>query len=131
MNRQVPRPEPRVHSYFVPTACPDEAGTALDAAPYGGAEAIEDGLKSRLTELTEWAITSRSLAREYFRTARRFIAAARQARRSSNQAHYRAHLDEARKAHEQARKCLSFSHLCHKRTECLAIIGDYRPKAGD
>ena len=45
-NRQVPKPEARASIRIsVPTASPDEAGTAVDAAQYGGAEAIENGLK--------------------------------------------------------------------------------------
>jgi hypothetical protein len=82
-------------------------------------------LAERLAELTEAAISSRSLARQYLRTARRFVVAAREARRSYDSVYYEAHLGEARRAHEQARKCLSFARLCQSRAECLAIIGDY------
>jgi hypothetical protein len=91
----------------------------------GGGRWVGVGLAERLAELTEAAITSRSLARQYLRTARRFVGAARQARRGHDGAYYEAHLQEARKAHEQARKCLSFARLCQSRAECLAIIGDY------
>jgi hypothetical protein len=91
----------------------------------GGGRWVGVGLAERLAELTEAAITSRSLARQYLRTARRFVGAARQARRGPASAYYEAHLQEARRAHEQARKCLSFARLCQSRAECLAIIGDY------
>jgi hypothetical protein len=88
------------------------------------------GFEGRIAELMEGAITSRSLARQYLRTARRFVAAARQARRAPNRSHYEAHLREAQKAHDQARKCLSFARLCRQRAECLAVIGNYplKPK---
>jgi hypothetical protein len=82
-------------------------------------------LAERLAELTEAAISSRSLARQYLRTAQRLVGAARQARRGHDSEYYETHLGEARRAHEQARKCLSFARLCQSRAECLAIIGDY------
>lgn len=91
----------------------------------GGGRWVGIGLAERLAELTEAAITSRSLARQYLRTAQRFVGAARTACRSDDRASYEAHLQEVRKAHEQARKCLSFARLCQSRAECLAIIGDY------
>lgn len=89
------------------------------------ARSLEADLEGRLAELTEVAIISRSLARQYFRTARCFIAAARQAAKTSDRTYYHAHLGEARKAHGQARKCLSFARLCQNRVRCLAAIGGY------
>lgn len=96
-----------------------------NSAEVGGGRWVGIGLAERLAELTEAAITSRSLARQYLRTARRFVGAARKACRSHDHASYEAHLQEVRRAHEQARKCLSFARLCQSRAECLAIIGDY------
>ena len=72
-------------------------------------QSLEADLEKRLAELTEAAIISRSLARQYFRTARRFIAAARHASERPGRSYYEAHLVEARKAHCQARKCLRFA----------------------
>jgi hypothetical protein len=103
----------------------EENSTELDGGRWVGM-----GLAKRLAELTEAAIPSRSLARQYLRTARRFVGAARQARRSPDRLYYDAHLQEARRAHEQARKCLSFARLCQSRAECLAIIGDYQISNG-
>jgi hypothetical protein len=90
---------------------------------------LEADLEKRLAELTEAAIISRSLARQYLRTARRFIAAARQASQRPDCAYYEAHLREARKAHRQARKCLNFARLCQHRVQCLADIAGYRTKS--
>jgi hypothetical protein len=83
------------------------------------------GFEGRLTELMEGAITSHTMARQYLRAARDFIAAARRARHGADRSRFEAHLREARKAHDQARKCLSFARLCRRRAECLAVIADY------
>ena len=91
-------------------------------------QSLEADLEKRLAELTEAAIVSRSLARQYLRTARRFIAAARQASQRPDCLYYEAHLGEARKAHRQAHKCLSFARLCQHRVQCLADIAGYRTK---
>lgn len=88
-------------------------------------QSLEADLEKRLAELTEAAIISRSLARQYLRQAQRFIAAARQASKRPDCSYYEAHLGEARKAHRQARKCLSFARLCQHRVQCLADIAGY------
>jgi hypothetical protein len=83
------------------------------------------GLACRLAELMEGAITSQTLARQYYRVAHRFLTAAREARHKLARSTYEAHLREARKAHEQARKCLRFACLCRQRAQCLADIGGF------
>ena len=84
-----------------------------------------NGFEGRLVELMMGAITSHSIARQYLRTARGFVAAARRARRETDHSRFQAHLREARQAHDQARKCLSFARLCRRRAECLAAIAEY------
>lgn len=91
----------------------------------GGGCNFANGFEGRLAELMMSAITSHSIARQYLRTARSFIAAARRARRDTDHSRFQAHLREARQAHDQARKCLSFARLCRRRAECLAAIADY------
>jgi len=98
--------------------------TRVGADPAGGRN-FAHGFEGRLAELMEGAITSHSIARQYLRVARRFVAAARRARRGTDRSRFEAHLREARKAHDQARKCLSFARLCRRRAECLAVIADY------
>lgn len=107
---------------------PSTSGGLSDSPRTGVGEressrSIAAGLEQRLAELTEGAITYRSLARQYLRTAQKFVTAARNASGKSGRVGYEAHLGEARKAHDQARKCLGFARLLQKRAECLAIIG--------
>lgn len=109
---------------YLPTASRTRFGRA--GAERHSGQSLEADLEKRLAELTEAAIISRSLARQYIRTARRFIAAARQASKRPDRSYYEAHLGEARKAHLQARKCLSFARLCQQRVQCLADIAGYR-----
>jgi hypothetical protein len=101
------------------------SGGLTPAGSAAGGRNFAHGFEGRLTELMEGAITSHCIARQYLRAARRFIAAARRARRGTDRSRFEAHLREARKAHDQARKCLSFARLCQRRAECLAVIGDY------
>jgi hypothetical protein len=98
--------------------------TRAAAHPAGGRN-FAHRLEGRLAELMEGAIASHSIARQYLRTARGFVAEARRARRGRDRSRFEAHLREARKAHDQARKCLSFARLCRLRAECLAAIADY------
>jgi hypothetical protein len=120
-------------SFGAVRALPDSLGsgglTRAGSEPAGGRN-FAHGFEGRLTELMEGAITSQCIARQYLRAARRFVAAARRARRRTDRSHFEAHLREARKAHDQARKCLSFARLCQRRAECLAVIADYpiKPK---
>ena len=124
---------PKQERIYSPTATLRGFGKAEPAtkdAERPFARSLEADLEGRLAELTEVAIISRSLARQYFRTARCFIAAARQASQTPDRSYYEAHLEEARKAHGQARKCLSFARLCQNRVRCLAAIGGYRSRSG-
>jgi hypothetical protein len=100
---------------------------SMSAGETASGRTFTHGFEGRLAELMESAITSRSLARRYLRAARRFVAAARRSRRAPDCSHYEAHLREARKAHDQARKCLSFARLCQQRAQCLAFICGYPP----
>jgi hypothetical protein len=131
MNDNVSNPQPLVCSTVGSTTRPGEAAPATSDPEQERARPVGPRLEGRLADLTQGAITSRSLARQYLRTARRFVAAARQAQRTPDRAYYEAHLSEARKAHDQARKCLSFARLCQKRAECLAVIGGYPSSSGE
>jgi hypothetical protein len=126
---EMPSPE-RVYSPPSSLAGFAKAAPSTRNAERDASRSMEADLEGRLAELTEVAIISRSLARQYFRIARRFMAAARQASHTPHRPYYEAHLGEARKAHGQARKCLSFARLCHNRVQCLAAIGGYRSRSG-
>ena len=58
----------------------------------GGGSNFANGLEGRLAELMMGAITSHSIARQYLRTARDFVAAARRARRDTDHSRFDAHL---------------------------------------
>ena len=108
----------------IPAPAPHDAIGSTAGRETASGRTFTHGFDGRIAELIEGAITSRSLARQYLRAARRFVAAARQARRAPNRSHYEAHLREARKAHDQARKCLSFARLCRERAEGLVALGE-------
>jgi hypothetical protein len=91
-----------------------------------GDRPLQQDFENRLAELVQSAITSRALARQYLRTARTFVAAARMARLSTNRSIFDAHIREACAAHKQAHRCFGFARLCQRRADCLAAIGGYR-----
>ena len=75
---ELPNPE-RIYSPAASIAGFGKTEPATSDAERDAGRSLEADLEGRLAELTEVAIISRSLARQYFRTARCFIAAARQA----------------------------------------------------
>lgn len=97
---------------------------AFDTAPIDRIRLSRE-FENRLAQLVEGIVASRSRAGQYFRVARRFTAAARRARGTSDQPAFAAHVYEADQAHRQARKCLSYAKLCERRVECLKAIGSF------
>jgi hypothetical protein len=104
------------------------AGSGSES-PSVDAATMRREFEKRLILLVEGSVTSRSRATQYFRIARRFLAAARRARRDVDMLRFEAHLREASQAHGQARRCLAFARLCERRVDCVSTIGGY-PERG-
>lgn len=86
----------------------------------------EAALEERMVELTENVIAARLLARSYLNVARGFLDAVRRSRAIAQSELAQAQLYEARRAHEQARKCLSFARLCERRVDGMGFTCDWR-----